>query len=96
MLSGKLRETFTLFSSSLLLPHRVGSTAGGSTSNTVYHTMAYKCTLFTFSWKDSSVGCKYCKEEVVFLAFDIFLYQDIIWHLVIDSCWNHYMKIWNH
>ena len=89
MLSGKPEGASTLHSSSLLEPYRVGSNARKSASLVAYHTMACKCTLLTFSLKDSSAVGKDCKGGVAFLALDIFVwYQGIIRHLVIDSCWN--------
>ena len=47
--------------------------------------MACKCALFTFYVIDSSDGEKDCNGGTVFLALNVFVYQNIIPCLVIDS-----------
>ena len=71
MLSGKPMGTSNLFSSFLLQQYRAESTVGGSASIVTYHTVAYRCALFTFFLKDLSVGGAF------FLALNVFVYQDI-------------------
>ena len=77
-----------MLSSYLFQRYRVGSTVLGWASIVAYYTKACNCALFSLLLKDLSVGGKYCKKGAVFLALDFFVYQGMILHLIIDSCWN--------